>query len=288
MKINTLVSDIHSVLGKVDREGLDLSRFSSNIQSHYTRQTGVREDKIRKEKNIYFSELGDVCKRRMWYKYNMPLSGEALPPATRIKFLYGDMLEELVLQLARDAGHDVTDEQRRVEYAVPHSDWTVSGRIDAIVDGVVIDVKSVTKMSEQKFHNGLVDDPFGYFGQLNGYANVLKSEETGFLTIQKELGHINYFPFIPDAEAFGYGVARAIDAMSATENTSDTLASVPASATSKNWKLCTACSYCPFKRECFPDLRAFAYSNKVEFLTKVVDLPRVPEIDLDKGASDEE
>lgn len=275
--ISTLVEDINAVMGAVDREGLDLSRFATNIQNAYSKQAGVREEKVRTPNTLYFSEIGEKCQRKMWYKYNAAI-GEAITPATRIKFLYGDMLEELVLQLARDAGHTVTDEQLPVEYKVPGTEWQIRGRIDAVIDGAVVDVKSVTKMSEQKFHNHLDDDPFGYYGQLNGYATVLKNSDMGFLTIQKELGHINYFPFTQDSGVFAYGVARAVDTVSAEENSFDRFADVPASATSKNMKLCTSCSYCPYKKMCFPEVRGFAYSNKVEWLTKVVDLPRVAEI----------
>jgi len=276
--IDTLVEDIHNVVGLA--EGVNPSVFADNVKAAYSKQMGVREAKIRSDKTIYFSELGDTCVRRMWFKHHKPELGETISSATRIKFLYGDMLEELVLQLARDAGHKVEGEQQGVEYVA--GDWRVRGRIDAIVDGVVVDVKSVTKQSERKFHDHLVEDPFGYYGQLNGYACVLKNEDMGFLTIQKELGHIHYFPFTPDQEVFEHGIERAIGALNRDTPVETVLDDVPQSATSKNRKLCTTCSYCAYKRECFPSLRAFAYSNKVEFLTDVVDLPRVPEINLEK------
>ncbi len=280
--IHTLVDDIHAMVGKAGE--LTLSGFSDRVANAYTKQVSVREEKVRKPNTLYFSEIGDPCPRRLWYKYNAPAVSETLPSTTRIKFLYGDMLEELVLQLARDAGHDVQDEQKEVEYAVPDSDWRIRGRIDAVVDGCVVDVKSVTKYSEKKFHDGLHDDPFGYYDQLNGYTCVLKNDNMGFLTIQKELGHIHYFPFSPDKGLFAKKVAIAVN--SVQTQSEERIAPVAASATSKNMKLDTACSYCSFKQECWKDcndgvgLRAFAYANKVEFLTKVVDVPRVMEIDL--------
>ncbi len=274
--ISTLVPDIQAMVGTLEGER-DLSRFSSNLSSHYLKQMGKREDKVRNANTLYFSEIGEKCQRKMWYRFHGE-TGSALLPATRIKFMYGDILEDVVLQLARDAGHTVEGEQQQVEYKVPSTDWTIRGRIDAIIDGVVVDVKSVTKMSEQKFHTGLEDDPFGYYHQLNGYSTVLRNKDMGFLTIQKELGHINYFPFTQSDAIFAGTVAHCIHTVSSADNAFATLADVPASATSKNMKLCTACSYCDYKKKCFPEVRGFAYSNKVEWLTKVVDLPRVPEI----------
>lgn len=280
--IDTLVDDIHSTVGAVE-DVVFPNNMTHGIGDAYVKQVNKRAVKKRDPKTIYFSELGDVCQRRMWFKHHTPEKGEVLRPETRIKFLYGDMLESLVLQLATDAGHDVSAEQQEVEYVNDATGWRVRGRIDAVVDGVVVDVKSVTKQSERKFHDGLVDDPFGYLGQLNGYATVLKNPNMGFLTIQKELGHINYFPFTADAEMFGHGFARAVKAIDRDDPVEKVMASVPQSPTSKNEKLCATCSYCPFKASCFPDVRAFAYSNKVEWLTKVVDTPRVHEIDWKKG-----
>ncbi len=289
MNVNTLVKDIHNVLGQ---EGLLVApSFSDNLVKHYLRQVGKQEEKIRPAKTLYFSELGDVCKRRLWYKTHTPSIGETITPVTRIKFLYGDMLEELVLQLARNAGHSVEGEQQAVEYKDDTSGYSIRGRIDAIVDGAVVDVKSVTKYSEQKFGDGLKDDPFGYYAQLNGYATVLRNKEMGFLTIQKELGHIKYWSYGQSDEAFLDSFNRAVDAVS--NQSDERVAPKPASATSKNMKLDVACSYCSFKKECWKDcndgvgLRAFAYSNKVEFLTKVVDVPRVAEIDLNQAEVDD-
>ena len=44
-----------------------------------------------------------------------------------------------------------------------------------------------------------------------------------------------------------------------------------------NEKLSSACSYCDFKKECYPGLRKFIYSDRPVFLTKVVKKPMVYE-----------
>ncbi len=41
--------------------------------------------------------------------------GEELMPHTRIKFLYGHLIEEMILALTKLSGHDVTHEQKQVE-----------------------------------------------------------------------------------------------------------------------------------------------------------------------------
>jgi hypothetical protein len=47
---------------------------------------------------------------------------------------------------------------------------------------------------------------------------------------------------------------------------------------SGNLKLATICSYCPYKKECHPDLRTFIYSSGPRYLVKVVNTPKVPEV----------
>lgn len=235
------------------------------------------ERKDRKPHTIYFSEYGDPCKRRLWYKVNEPDTGKPDGKAI-VKFFYGDMLENLVLTTAAYAGHDVQQQQARVEYKVIGTDWRLTGRIDAVIDGTMVDVKSVSKHSEEKFKGGLKDDPFGYYDQLNGYAVASGYDRAGFLTIQKELGHINYYPINVDDTRFLVTAAHAVDIVRLSGPPSAVIPPVPQSATSKNEKLSVTCSYCPFKKRCFPHVRTFLYSTGPVFLTKVVDVPRVLEV----------
>lgn len=282
--IHTLVEDIHHLVLNGRGGDADVDGYLVDLGMAY-KTLIVPENKVRKPDTLYFSEIGTPCKRKLWYKVHYDGVKEQLAPHTRIKFGYGHILEALVLQLARDAGHTVEDEQRRVEWVHP-SGWRVSGRIDAVVDGVLVDVKSVSKFGKKKFEDGLVDDPFGYKAQLNGYATVLKNESSGFLTIEKELGHIDYFHVGSyDEHAWQHTVDEAVNAVSSATVVDRTVSDVPQSKTSKNMKLDVQCSYCEFKGECWKDanngegLRGFIYSNKVEWLTQVVDTPRVPEID---------
>jgi hypothetical protein len=182
------------------------------------------------------------------------------------------------LNVAEDAGHTVTGRQDRAIYEVGDG-WIVRGRIDAIINGAVVDVKSVTKYSEEKFKNGLKDDPFGYYQQLNGYATALNIDNAGFLTTQKELGHINYYPIEVNKSLFKMQADHAVETVTMSDVTSiKRFDVVPQSKTSKNTKLGTACGYCTYKKKCFPELRTFLYSSGPEFLVDVVDTPRVMEI----------
>jgi len=271
--INTLVNDIYSVVSGGLAPATSNNKVAVSYDKWFTPRTRAREDKI-----LYFSEVGDPCPRRLWYKYNMPEVAVKPDGKSLLKFFYGDMLEELVLNVAEDAGHTVEKKQEKALYDIGDG-WYVRGRIDAVIDGVMVDVKSVTKYSEEKFKHNLVDDPFGYYQQLNGYATALNYSDAGFLTIQKELGHVNYYPIEVNKGLFKMQAEHAAEtAALSSPDSIKRLAGVPASKTSKNTKLCTSCSYCNFKKECFPEMRTFLYSSGPEFLIDVVDVPRVMEI----------
>jgi len=273
--IDTLVADVYATLEGKEPAGsfssLDLTGALKNV---YAKASTTKE---RSPKTLHFSELGDPCPRKLNYRVNSPSLAEGIDGNTRLKFFYGDVLENLVLSLAEASGHTVNQRQGRAILELDDG-WKVTGYIDAVVDNVLVDVKSTTKYGEEKFKHGLVDDPFGYKMQVGGYAVALGYKETGFLTIQKELGHIGWYPIAVDKDAVMNGAQAAVSYVQRDVNELPRLDPVPQSKTSKNMKLCTSCSYCPFKKTCWPDVRTFLYSNGPEFLVNVVDVPRVTEL----------
>lgn len=269
--ISTLVNDIYSLASK------EMDSVSGEHKVSISYDKWFEDRGPRKPNTLHFSEIGTPCLRKLWYNVNMPSAAEDIGPSTRIKFLYGDMLEELVLSLAKAAGHTVERQQERVVWDVGHG-WQVTGRIDAVIDGVMVDVKSTTKFGVNKFEGGLVDDPFGYYQQLNGYAVATSSRMAGFLTIQKELGHVAYFPIEVSKEKWIEKTEEAVLAVEGDVLSLPVIPPVPQSSTSKNMKLSTLCSYCQYKKECFPTLRTFIYSTGPVYLTTVVDAPKVMEV----------
>jgi hypothetical protein len=137
---------------------------------------------------LRFSSLGKKD-RQLWYAANKPEAAEELPAKTLFKFLYGDVIEFLLLFLAKEAGHEVTHEQHEVE-----ADG-VLGHTDACIDGIPTDCKSASPYSFEKFKDGsfVFDDPFGYIPQLSGYAHALDhTDRAGFLVADKVHGGITW------------------------------------------------------------------------------------------------
>ena len=225
------------------------------------------------------SNLGTKCLRKLWYTVNQPEKAEPLSWHVRLKFLYGDLVEELVLFLASVAGHDVTGRQEVLQIN------GVKGHRDAKVDEVLVDVKSASGYGYRKFQSGLKEDEdaFGYLPQLASYRAAdsnNKGVDGAFIAVNKETGEIcvDYHEDLPTEDIPGI-IARAKQAVSLPEPPERGYRPEP-DGKSGNEKLATPCSYCQWKSSCYPSIRGFAYSGGPRYLTKVDRLPEVPEFQV--------
>ena len=227
---------------------------------------------------LRFSGLGKPD-RQVWY-IAKETEAEPMPPKTYFKFLYGDVIELLILFLAKESGHTVERTQEQVEVD------GVKGHIDAVVDG------TVSPYGYKKFadNNVLADDPFGYVQQLAGYASVLTpGEDAAWLAFDKVSGDICVTTLSASVIA-GHDPATRIshlrNVISSDEPPDRCYPDVP-DGKSGNRKLGTACSYCAFKHECWPGLRTFLYAGRPRFLTTVVREPDVMEVTRLEGDPDQ-
>ena len=225
--------------------------------------------------------------RQLWYSYN-GYKGEELMPHTRIKFLYGHLIEEMVLALAKLSGHTVTDTQKKAEVG------GIKGSMDCKIDGIVTDVKSSSPYGFKKFKDGSLinDDPFGYVDQIKGYAHSEGETEMGWLVMDKTNGHLTYLKYDMADESKWYWTKlnffSIVERIKAIKNVVK-LSEPPercyepvADGKSGNMKLGVGCSYCAYKHECWgKDLRTFIYANGPRYLVKTVNTPNVIEVDKD-------
>lgn len=274
--IETLVEDIHRIF-QLPHEFSEerLERFGKVLAKSVARkinQTGGGG-------TLRMSSIGTKCNRKLWYSVNLPEIQEILPVEAQIKFLYGDILEVLLLFLAEEAGHSVVGCQDEVVLN------GVVGHRDAVIDGVVVDVKSASSMSFQKFKKGLTyaEDDFGYVDQLQGYLHasqedplVTDKSRAAFLVIDKTLGHICLD--IHKKSDQNYTKIIELKKQAVTGNKPHRHYTDEPDGKSGNRKLSTACSYCSFKKHCWGDLRTFLYSGGPRYLTEVVRVPDVPEL----------
>ena len=157
--IHTLISDIYKLVEtKEVSEGVDIEHcieeFGEGVKSLMRQEFTQKRDASRK---LRMSNIGR-SDRFLWNVYNDVEKLDDMQPSTYVKFLYGHLIEEMLLFLTRAAGHEVTDEQKKCEVN------GITGSMDCKIDGVVTDVKSVSTFGFRKFKDGSMsyDDPFGY------------------------------------------------------------------------------------------------------------------------------
>lgn len=272
-EIETLVDDIYALFDKDQAFDFELfKKFGGNLTDLFN----VRFNEERKGGYLRLSNIGKPD-RQLWYEINDPDGGENFPPQTHIKFMYGDMQEQLCILLAKLAGHDVQFEQETVEVN------GIKGHLDCLIDGHVVDVKSASRFAFSKFKEGTLleegNDAFGYIGQLAGYVHAKTPGKDGyFLAVNKDLGHLALLK-VPADRLAQYSVEDRIEhnkQMVRGEIPPRCYTDVP-DGKSGNMKLDIGCSYCSRKFQCWPDLKTYYYSTGPRYLTHVVREPKVSE-----------
>ncbi len=304
-KIETLIEDIHKVFTedhKVDPKNLET--LGENLKRVI--RTSLEEVRASREPTLRMSIIGKPD-RQLWFEMNQekkePLKAIELgdvdvfrgDPSVYLKFLFGDILEQLLLFLCVEAGHKVEHIQEPLELN------GIKGTTDCTIDGIPFDVKSASTYSfKEKFMGaGLLrdseasSDPFGYRGQLAAYREALLKEHkgkgidpqrAGWLSIDKQHGTLNVL------------LADSMDLPNASkriEHLKGVLSlKVPPEAkcyedepkgSKGNRVLARNCTYCPFKEVCWKDsnsgkgLKSFRYSDGLVYFTKVVVEPKVKE-----------
>lgn len=273
--IATLVPDIYALLEK-GQPKIDAQKLGEMITGRLSLGTGGPA--------LRMSNIGEKCLRKLWYREHSPELAAPILGPTKLKFLIGDIHEEVILSLAEQAGHQVEARQEEVEFE------GVKGHVDAIIDGVVFDVKSANSRGMDKFksHRLEQDDPFGYLDQIGIYAEALKEDprvrdkdRVAFGASDKELGHLvlDVYPVRP--KPWKDIIRRIKDVLGKGEPPGRYYSDEPDGA-SGNRSLCLQCRYCDYKEECYKDsnngtgLRKYIYSNGPKFLTKIMREPNVP------------
>jgi len=286
-QIYSLIDDIYALMENrntpkdVDVDA-EIERFGEAMKDLMKKEF---KPSMRDSRKLRLSAIGKND-RQLWYSANK-YTQEKLKPNNYIKFMYGHMIEELILFLTRMAGHTVEDEQKACEVE------GVRGSMDARIDGRLIDVKSTSSYSFKKFEDGTLadDDPFGYVAQLKAYAHSEGDTKYGWIAIDKQNGHLCYLEYdeedtqAPVHSVISYDIAERVRHIKKVVELPEppSLCYEPVDdGKSGNKKLSTGCSYCAYKFHCYPTLRGFAYSTGIRFLTDVQNEPQVREISLEK------
>jgi len=280
--IDTLVEDIYNLFS-LDPIDMDEAQVDKHIDTFGEMlKVHIKEflyDVPRDRKGLRLSAIGKPD-RQIWFDINKPIEEHQLKPSTRIKFLYGYILEELLLLFSTIAGHEVKDQQKEV-----YIDG-VAGHQDSVIDGVLVDCKSASGFGFDKFkrNNLLEDDPFGYVAQVSAYAQANDIDSAAFLAINKSTGEICLSKIHQmDMINATARVKHLKDVVNKSSLPDKCYADIP-DGKSGNRKLAVGCVYCSHKQTCWSNsnkgkgLRVFKYSKGNRFLTHVEKEPDVEEV----------
>lgn len=278
--LDTLIDDVYEFFGS---EGITLDETLLDKMGEDLKDLmRYRFESERKPPHLRLSAVGKPA-RQLWYE----VSGqekESFPPQTYIKFLFGDLWELVLLWAAKQTGHKVEFEQAEVEID------GVLGHNDAIIDGVVVDVKSASSFAFKKFADNTLpeNDAFGYMEQLAAYCTAHGGLDGAFWAVDKQTGRMTLLRF-DYSELEAYNIRERVQYMKevlASPETPERCYDPEPDGKSGNMKLGTNCSYCSFKQKCWSDanngigLRTFLYSNGPRHLVTVAKEPNVFEASL--------
>ena len=280
-KIDTIVEDIYSLFEKKNEELTEkqvdkcIDDFANSVKVHvkdFLKE--LPQDKPR----LRLSTIGRPD-RQLWYDFKKP-HNEPLAPSTRIKFLYGYILEELLIMLASISGHKVTQQQKQVQVE------GIKGHQDCFIDGVLVDCKSASGRGYTKFkYNNLSsDDPFGYISQISAYAEGNGVDEAGFLVINKSTGEICYTKVHSLEMINAKERIQRIKKVVKSDVPPDKCYEAIPDGKSGNYRLDTGCVYCNYKYDCWSDandgkgLRIYKYSTGQRYFTHIEKEPNVEEV----------
>tara|TARA_Y100000817_G_scaffold304907_1_gene288420 strand:- start:2107 stop:2949 length:843 start_codon:yes stop_codon:yes gene_type:complete len=280
MDLSTLIDDIYSALSPLEiGEDLNLSddvieEFGEKIKDAVRSWSSPHKQ----TSGLRMSNIGRPA-RQLWFESRSE-DKKTFSAPTLIKFLYGHVLEELVVLLVKLSGHSITDQQKEVSVD------GIIGHIDCKIDGEVVDIKTASNFAFKKFREGTLqnDDPFGYMAQLAGYEAAEGTSDGGFLAINKESGELTLYrpgPFSkPNITA---RISSIKDYLKVDELPPRCYPDVP-EGKSGNRRLGTSCSYCPYKYDCWSDanhgngLIAYKYASGIKYFTRIVKEPQVPRL----------
>ncbi len=281
--IDTLVEDIYDLFDLKNKPSVSkavsdkiLNQLGTEVQQHLHEYL---YNKPKGKNNLRLSAIGKPD-RQLWYDMQEDKIEKQFSSSTRIKFLYGHILESLLLALTKLAGHTVTEEQKEVAIE------GVVGHQDCRIDGMLVDCKSASTSSFKKFNNGTLaeDDPFGYIAQISAYAEAHNDNEAAFFVIDKQNGHLTLLKLHSMEMINAEDRVKHLKKVLLEDTVPARCYSELPDGASGNYKLPVGCVYCSHKKLCWSDsnngqgLRAFRYAKGVRYLTKIARIPDVQEV----------
>lgn len=216
---------------------------------------GNRRDEFR----LRMSNIGrPTC--QLWFEKNKPEKALPKPTTFVMNMLLGDIVEAAFKGIITEAGVQYEDEDNYVELELDKT--TVKGSYDLVIDGAVDDVKSASDWSYrnkfESYETLKASDPFGYVGQLAGYAKASGKKAGGWWVVNKANGNIKYIA--ADGLDMDEELTKLNDTVATVESNEFERCFDPVPETFRgkatgNRVLNNNCKFCDYRFECYPTLK---------------------------------
>lgn len=282
MEAREVIPDIYNLVGRQD--GWFDDTLAKSLAQSVSSRLKTHFNAAEKEGRLRLSKMGPSCPKALWCSVHHPEFAAPLPPWSKIKYSYGHILEALAITLARAAGHSVEGEQDELDVD------GVKGHRDLVLDGLTVDVKSISSLGFQDLKKGNFAflNTWGYLAQLDAYVVgalhdplVKVKDKGGLLFIDLQKGHLFFYEHKVRHDYIRERVREAkqiADVREAPECRCGTVAD----GKSGNIILDTRASYNSYRYFCNPGLRTFIYSSGPRYFTKVVRTPREAVLEVDQ------
>ena len=256
LKLHQFMSD--AIDGKTTFSEETAKRIGEEVAEAVIRQFG--SGKSRKEFRLRMSNIGrPTC--QLWFEKNKPESALPKPSTFVMNMMIGDIVEAIFKGLLKEAKVDF-DDTDQVTLDVGDSNGTrVSGSYDLIMGGAVDDIKSASDWSyRNKFESYASlkkSDPFGYIGQLAGYAKASDKRAGGWWVVNKANGDFKYVPAAIDMRKELTKLKETVEKVNENkfERCFEAVPETYRGKPSGNMVLNDNCRFCDYRFECWPNMQ---------------------------------
>ena len=241
--------------GKSTMSDETAKQIAEDVRQAVLRQFG---DSGKRDFKLRMSNVGrPTC--QLWFDKNKPETALPRPTTFVMNMMLGDIVEAVFKGLLTEAGVEYGDSE---SVSLNIGEHTINGTYDLTIDGAVDDVKSASDWSYrnkfESFETLRDGDAFGYVGQLVGYAKATGLKPGGWWVVNKANGSFKYVP------ATGVDEEKEMLNIRKTVKTVDTnkfkrcFGPVEETFRGKatgNKMLCKECSFCDYRKACWPKLK---------------------------------
>ena len=256
LKLHQFMSD--AVKGKTTFSEKTAKKIGADVAEAVIRQFG--SGKSREDFRLRMSNIGrPTC--QLWFEKNKPETALPKPTTFVMNMMLGDIVEAVFKGLLTESGVDFDDTDKVTLKVGDSNDTRVSGSYDLIMGGAVDDIKSASDWSyRNKFesYNTLKkSDPFGYIGQLAGYAQASDKRVGGWWVVNKANGSFKYVPAAIDMRKELTKLKETVEKVNENkfERCFEAVPETYRGKPSGNMVLNDNCRFCDYRFECWPNMQ---------------------------------